>query len=136
METLRISIGNEGVRGFPSSEMEIMTNEPTVYIPPVQLDSYSAFKDIIDEAALVVYSPEYFLGPFMDGPKQIRRLTLSAVGVIRNGLPLTFRYVLEDIRDLDRIATEIIEDLECRVNAVRGTIENSRPFGELLTARP
>ena len=116
--------------------MEIMTNEPTVYIPPVQLDSYSAFKDIIDEAALVVYSPEYFLGPFMDGPKQIRRLTLSAVGVVRNGLPLTFRYVLEDIRDLDRIATEIIEDLECRVNAVRGTIENSRPFGELLTARP
>ena len=136
METLRISIGNEGVRGFPSSEMEIMTNEQTVFIPPVQLDSYSDFKGIINEAALVVYSPEYFQGPFMDGPKHIRRLTLSAVGVVRNGLPLTFRYVLEDVRDLDRVATEIIEELEYSVNAVRGTIETTRSIGELLAARP
>jgi len=116
--------------------MKIMTNEQTVFIPPVQLDSYSDFKGIINEAALVVYSPEYFQGPFMDGPKQIRRLTLSAVGVVRNGLPLTFRYVLEDVRDLDRVATDIIEELECSSNAIRGTIENSRPIGELLAARP
>jgi hypothetical protein len=136
VETLRISIGNEGVRGFPSSEMELMTNKQTVFIPPVLLDNYSDFESIIDEAAMVVYSPEYFQGPFMDGPKQIRRLTLSAVGVVRNGLPLTFRYVLEDVGDLDRIANEIIEELEFRANAVKGTIEHSRPIGELLAARP
>jgi hypothetical protein len=122
--------------GFLNSEMEIMTNKPTVFIPPVQLDSYSDFRSIINEAALVVYCPEYFQGPFMDEPKQLRRLTLSAVGVLRNGLPLTFRYVLEDVRDLDRVATEIIEELEYSSNAVRGTIENSRPMGELLAARP
>jgi hypothetical protein len=136
VETLRISIGNEGVCGFPSSEMKIMSNEPTVFIPPVQLDSYSDFKGLINEAALVVYSPEYFQGPFIDGPKQMRRLTLSAVGVLRKGLPITFRYVLEDVKDLDRVAAEIIEELEYRVNAVRGTIESSRPMGELLAARP
>jgi hypothetical protein len=62
VETLRISIGNEGVRGFPSSEMELMTNKQTVFIPPVLLDNYSDFESIIDEAAMVVYSPEYFHG--------------------------------------------------------------------------
>lgn len=113
-----------------------MTNEQSVFIPPVQLESYSDFRDILNEAALVVYSPEYFHGPFIDGPKQMRRLTLSAVGVLRNGLPLTFRYVLEDVRDLDRVASEIIEELEYSVNAVQGTIESSRSMGELLTARP
>jgi hypothetical protein len=113
-----------------------MTNEQTVFIPPVQLDSYSDFRSIINEAAMVVYSPEYFLSPFMDEPKQIRRLTLSAVGVLRNGLPLTFRYILEDVRDLDRVANEIIEELEFSVNAVKGTIEHSQPLGELLAIRP
>ncbi len=113
-----------------------MTNEQTVFIPPVQLDSYPEFRNITSEAALVVYSPEYFQGPFLDGPKQMRRLTLSAVGVVRNGLPLTFRYILQDVKDLDRIATEIIEELESSVNAVQGTIEVNRSIGELLTARP
>lgn len=116
--------------------MRIMNNEQTVFIPPVQLESYSEFRDILNEAALIVYSPEYFQGPFMDRPKQMRRLILSAVGVVRNGLPLTFRYVLENVRDLDRMALEIIKDLEHSANAVRGTIEYARPMGELLTARP
>jgi len=136
VETVRISIGNEGDRGFLSSEMRIMNNGQTVFIPPVQLESYSEFRGILNEAALVIYSPEYFQGPFMDRPKQMRRLILSAVGVIRNGLPLTFRYVLEDVKDLDRRASEIIQDLEYSVNAVRGSIEYARPMGELLTARP
>jgi hypothetical protein len=136
VEALRISIGNEGVGGFPRSEMERMTNKQPVFIPPVLLDSYSDFRNIINEAAMVVYSPEYFQGPFMDGPKQMRRLTLSAVGVVRNGLPLTFRYVLEDVRDLDKVANEIIEELEFSANAVKGMIEHTRPIGELLAARP
>jgi hypothetical protein len=119
----------------PDSEMKSMTNEPPVFLPPVQLDNYEDFRPILNEAALIVYSPEYFQGPFLDGPKHIRRLTLSAVGVVRNGLPLTFRYVLEDVKDLDRMALEIIEELESNTNAVRGVVEISRPIGELLTVR-
>ena len=120
----------------PYSEMKNMTNEQPVFLPPVQLDNYDDFRGILGEAALVVYSPEYFQGPFLDGPKHMRRLTLSAVGVVRNGLPLTFRYVLENVSDLDKIASEIIEELESSVNAVRGVIEITRPMGELLTVRP
>ncbi len=74
VETPRISIGDEGDSGFLRSEMRIMNNEQTVFIPSVQLENYSEFRDILNEAALVVYSPEYFQGPFMDRPKQMRRL--------------------------------------------------------------
>ncbi len=139
---VEISIGSEG--GISSknivknqkSEMENMSDEQTVFIPPVQLDSLADFKEVADEAAVIVYSPEYFHGPFTDDHKMIRRVTLSAVGVLRNGLPLTFRYVLDDVRDLDRIASEILVDLEKRGTVVRGLIDESRPMGELLAAWP
>lgn len=139
---VEISIGSEG--GISSknivknqrSEMENMSDEQTVFIPPVQLDSLADFKEVADEAAVIVYSPEYFQGPFTDDHKMIRRITLSAVGVLRNGLPLTFRYVLDDVRDLDRIASEILVDLEKRGTVVRGLIDESRPMGELLAAWP
>ena len=113
-----------------------MSDEQTVFIPPVQLDSLTDFKEVADEAAVIVYSPEYFQGPFMDDNTKIRRITLSAVGVLRNGLPLTFRYVLDDVQDLDRIASEILVDLEKRGTVVRGLIDESRPMGELLAAWP
>ena len=139
---VEISIGSEG--GISSknivknqkSEMENMSDEQTVFIPPVQLDSLADFKEVADEAAVIVYSPEYFQGPFTDDNEKIRRITLSAVGVLRNGLPLTFRYVLDDVRDLDRIASEILVDLEKRGTVVRGLIDESRPMGELLAAWP
>ncbi len=113
-----------------------MSDEQTVFIPPVQLDSLADFKDVANEAAVIVYNLEYFHGPFTDEDKRIRRLTLSAVGVIRNSIPLTFRYVLDDVRDLERIALEILKDLEKRGNVVRGSVESSRPIGELLAAWP
>jgi hypothetical protein len=116
--------------------MAKVNNEQNVYIPPVQLNTLSDFKDIACLAAVVVYSPEYFQGPFMDDHKRLRRLTLTAVGVRKNGLPLTFRYVLDDVRDIDRIASEILEDLEVSSNVVQGSLERSHPLGELLATWP
>ena len=136
METPKISIGNEGGGGFQSSEMKIMNNEQNVFAPPVNLDSYSDFKGLANEAAVVVYSPEYYQGPFTDEPKRLRRFTLTAVGVKRNNIVLTFKYILDDVRDIDRVASEMIMDLENQGNLVRGSVETSRPMGELLTTWP
>ncbi len=136
METPKISIGNKGGGGFRNSEMKIMNNEQNAFTPPVKLDSYSDFKGLSNEAAVVVYSPEYYQGPFTDEPKRLRRFTLTAVGVKRNNVVLTFKYILDDVRDIDRIASEMIMDLETQGNLVRGSVETSRPMGELLAAWP
>jgi hypothetical protein len=135
-ETPKFSIGNEGGRGCLSSEMEIMNNEQNVSIPPVRLDNYADFKGIANEAAVVVYTPEYYQGPFSDEPKLLRRFTLTAVGVRRNNIPLTFKYVFDDVRDIDRVASEILMDLEHQGNLVRGSVDTSRPMGELLATWP
>ncbi len=136
MEILRISIGNEGGGGFHNSEMKIMNNEQNAFTPPVKLDSYSDFRGLANEAAVVVYSPEYYQGPFTDEPKRLRRFTLTAIGVKRNNVVLTFKYILDDVRDIDRIASEMIMDLENQGNLVRGSVETSQPMGELLTTWP
>ena len=113
-----------------------MNNEQNVSLPPVRLDSYTDFRNVATEAAVVVYSPQYYQGPFTDEPKQLCRLTLTAVGVRRNGVPLTFKYVIDDVRDLDRIASEILTELEHLGNLVRGSVESSPPLGELLATWP
>lgn len=136
VETLRISIGNEGGRGFPDSEMDDMNNEQNVSIPPVRLDSFADFKNIANEAAVVVYSPQYYQGPFTDEPKRLCRLTLTALGVRRNNVPITFKYVIDDVRDIDRVASEMIMELENLGNLVRGTVESAQPMGELLATWP
>jgi hypothetical protein len=116
--------------------MENVSDEQNVYIPPVELSSFSDFMNVANEAAVIVYSPEFFQGPFMDDHKKLRRLTLSAVGVRRNGLPLTFRYVLDDVRDIDRVAAEILTDLRVIGNVVQGLVDRSLPLGELLATWP
>jgi len=113
-----------------------VNTEQNVFIPPVQLSSLSDFRDIAKDAAVIVYSPEYFQGPFMDDRKRLRRLTLTAVGVEKKGLPLTFRFVLDDVRDIETVASEILADLEAYGNVVKGSIENSPPLGELLATWP
>lgn len=117
-------------------EMGKMSDEQTVFIPPVHLESLDAFKEVASEAAVIVYNLEYFQGPFTDDEKRIRRLTLSAVGVLRNSIPLTFRYVMDDCRDLERSADEILHELQTIGNVVRGSVEGSRPIGELLATWP
>lgn len=113
-----------------------MNNEQNVSIPPVRLDSYADFKNIANEAAVVVYSPQYYQGPFTDEPKQLCRFILTAVGVRRNNVPLTFKYVVDDVRDIDRVASEILLELESLGNLVRGSVETSQPMGELLATWP
>jgi hypothetical protein len=115
---------------------KMMSDEQTAYIPPVLLENLGDFKDVADEAAVIVYNPEYYRGPFIDDEPRMRRLTLSAIGVLRNGIPLTFRYIIDDVRDLEKIAAEILKDLEHRGNVVRGSVEASRPIGELLATWP
>jgi hypothetical protein len=44
--------------------------------------------------------------------------------------------VLDDVRDIDRIAAEILADLEVSGNVVQGSMERSRPLGELLATWP
>jgi hypothetical protein len=134
VETPKISIGNEGGRGLPHSEMEIMNTEQNVSIPPVRLDSYTDFRKIANEAAIVVYTPQYYQGPFTDEPKRLCRLTLTAVGVRRNSVPLTFKYIIDDVRDIDRVASEILMELENLGNLVHGAVESSQPMGELLAS--
>lgn len=113
-----------------------MNTEQNVFIPPVRLDSYTDFRKIANEAAVVVYSPQYYQGPFIDEPKRLCRLTLTAVGVRRNSVPLTFTYIIDDVRDIDRVASEILMELENLGNLVRGYVESSQPMGELLASLP
>jgi len=113
-----------------------MNNEQSVFIPPVVFETYADFQGIVEEAAMVVYSPEFYQGPFTDEPKRLRRVTFTALGVQRRGIPMTFKYVLDDIRDIDRTAAEIIEELDNRSNLVRGSVETTRPMGELLATWP
>ncbi len=116
--------------------METLSDEQNIFIPPVKLSNLSDFMEVANEAAVIVYSPEYYQSPFLDDHKRLRRLYLAAVGVERKGLPLTFRYVLDDVRDIDRIAAEILKDLESRGSVVQGSIERSEALGELLATWP
>ena len=125
-----------GSVGIHNSEMEKMSNEQSVFIPPVVFETYSDFRGIVEEAALIVYSPEYYQGPFTDEPKRLRRVTFTALGVQRRGIPMTFKYVLDDIRDIDRIASDIIDELDAHSTLVKGSVETSRPVGEILATWP
>lgn len=113
-----------------------MNDEQNVSLPTIRLDSYTEFKSVANEAAIIVYSPQYYQGPFTDEPKRLCRFTLTAVGVRRNNIPLTFKYVFEDVRDIDRIAAEIVSELDHLGTLVRGSIETSDPTGELLATWP
>ncbi len=113
-----------------------MNNEWNVSLPPIQLDNYSDFKDLAHEAAVIVYSPQFYQGPFTDEPKRLSRFTLTAVGVRRNNVPLTFRYVFEDVRDIDRVASAMLSELENLGTLVYGSVESSQPMGELLATWP
>jgi hypothetical protein len=116
--------------------MKNMNNEQNVSLPPIRLDNYSDFKEISKGAAVIVFSPEYYLGPFTDEPRRLCRFTLTALGVRKNNVPLTFKFVNDDVRDIDAIAEEILVELENQGNLVRGTVETSRPMGELLVTWP
>jgi hypothetical protein len=118
-------------------------------IPPVILDRYEDFEDYAQRAALVMYRPEYYRGPFLDDPGRIRRVTFTAVGVQVNGVLLNFTYSLshEDMYDaslgweeqaleIDRTISEMVTTLQSTCGVVRGGLTPNQTLGEALTVRP
>lgn len=124
-----------------------MNETASVYIPPVNLDDYSQFRRFARDAALVVCDHEYVLSPFSDDTEHLKRLIVTALGVKRNGVPLTFRYVLDHEEAtrkfsllspsdaLKRMASDVVEDLQHNGNLIYGTVPLEPSLGELLTAR-
>ncbi len=116
-----------------------MKNESSTLIPPVVLENYADFKGFAQDAAVVVYSPEFFPSPFLDDQKRLRRLTLTALGVQIRGMALTFKYVF-DYNELPESSTgllsDVLESLGCRGNLVKGSVDMGPSFGETLAMRP
>jgi hypothetical protein len=116
--------------------------ERPVALPPLILERFDDFKKYASQASVVAYAPEYIKSPFLDDQKRVRRVTLYAVGVIIDGLPHTFKYVLEYSstgtgNDLDALIAKFISDLECEVNLVRGTVDLDQvSTGEILSMSP
>jgi len=118
-------------------------------IPPVILDRYEDFEDYAQQAAIVMYRPDYYRGPFLDDPGRIRRVTFTAVGVRVNGVLLNFTYTLshEDMYDpslgweeqaleIDRKISEMVAALQSTCGVVRGGLTQNQSLGEALTVRP
>jgi hypothetical protein len=119
--------------------MGIMKNESSTLIPPVVLEDYADFKGFAKEAAVVVYSPEFFSSPFLDDQKKLRRLTLTALGVQIRGIALTFKYVF-DYNELTESSAgslnDVLDGLRSQGALVQGTVDIEPTFGEALAMRP
>ena len=116
--------------------------ERTVILPPVMLDSYEEFRTLARDAAVLTYHPEYVSSPFLDDPKRLKRVILHAVGVIMNGLPMTFKYVLDyydipqDGRDIEEILSDIISSLQSNAIPIRGILDSGGSPWDPLAIRP
>ncbi|MFW9846255.1 MAG: hypothetical protein ACFFD6_05885 [Candidatus Thorarchaeota archaeon] len=126
-----------------------MSNENPAITPPVVLESYEDFEVYAKKAALVTYSPEYFHSPFLEDEKRLRRITLTALGVMMNGVSFTFKHVMNyydicdstkswDIqtREIDQFLNDMLSRLEAHGNLIRGSIEMEPAVGEALVFRP
>jgi hypothetical protein len=134
---------------FGNNEMRRMSNENPVIVPPVVLETFEDFETFASNAALVMYSPEYFHSPFLDDQKRLRRMTLTALGVKMNGVALTFKYVLthdelcdasgtweEQTAQANQAMDDIMSKLGSQGNLVRGSLDMEPTFGEALVLRP
>ncbi len=132
-----------------NNEMRKMSHETPVIVPPVVLENYEDFETFASNAALVMYSPEYFHSPFLDDQKRLRRMTLTALGVNVNGVALTFKYILthDDLCDpsgtweeqtvqANQAMNDIMSKLGAQGNLVRGSLDMEPAFGEALVLRP
>jgi hypothetical protein len=123
-----------------------MEQERQTTLPSIVLENYDDFKRLAEEAALVTYKPEYFHSPFMDDEKRLRRIILHAVGVKRNGVALTFKYIFDydhiydpskswkdQVNEANQFLVQLISGLEGLGNLVQGSINSNHKIGELLT---
>ncbi len=125
-----------------------MSEDRPVFIPPVVLERYEDFKEYARSAALVTYDPDYFVSPFLDDRKRLRRVTLYAIGVRVKGVPLTFKYAIdidslqdkdkswnEQADEIDKLISGIVASLGEEVELIRGKIESEASLGEALAMR-
>ena len=132
----------------PDVEMVKMSEARPVFIPPVVLERYEDFKEYARSAALVTYDPDYFVSPFLDDRKRLRRVTLYAIGVRVKGVPLTFKYAIdldslqdkdkswnEQADEIDKLISGIVASLGEEVELIRGKIESESSLGEALAMR-
>jgi hypothetical protein len=138
----------------PDVEMVKMSEDRPVFIPPVvleryeELERYEDFKEYARNAALVTYDPDYFVSPFLDDRKRLRRVTLYAIGVRVKGVPLTFKYAIdidslqdkdkswnEQADEIDKLISGIVASLGQEVELIRGKIESEASLGEALAMR-
>ena len=116
--------------------------ERTVILPPVVLESYEEFCDMARGATVLTYNPEYLRSPFLDDMKRLRRVTLYAVGVMMNKIPMTFKYVLNyydlppDSRDADEVLSDIIASIQSDGVAIRGAIDSDQSAWDPHAIRP
>ena len=126
-----------------------MSTENPVITPPVVLENYEDFEVFAKKAALVTYSPEYFHSPFLDDVKRLRRMTLTALGVMMNGVSFTFKHVMnyydicdstksweEQTHEIDQFLSDMLSKLETHGNLIRGSLEMEPAVGEALVFRP
>ena len=132
----------------PDVEMVKMSEDRPVFIPPVVLERYEDFKEYARSAALVTYDSDYFVSPFLDDRKRLRRVTLYAIGVRVKGVPLTFKYAIdidclqdkdkswnEQADEIDKLISGIVASLGQEVELIRGKIESETALGEALAMR-
>ncbi|MFW9907444.1 MAG: hypothetical protein ACFFEF_02615 [Candidatus Thorarchaeota archaeon] len=116
--------------------------------PSVILDRYEDFEEYAKQAALVIYRPDIYRGPFLDDPGRVRRVTFTAVGVRVNDIVMNFTFALsyEDISDSAQTWEEQSKVLEQRVadmvatlsedcDIVQGSLSTKSSLGEALSAR-
>ncbi len=140
-------MGSEGPKIGDFEMVSVPKIEKPVMIPPILLVDYDDFKNYANDAVLVTYDVEFFNGPFLDVEKKFRRLTLHAIGVKIESVPLTFKFVLDynslelqgtdwvqKTTDLDALVRNILDELNSSVRLVRGTIDQEQEIGAVLSA--
>ncbi|MFW9850245.1 MAG: hypothetical protein ACFFF4_14000 [Candidatus Thorarchaeota archaeon] len=139
-------MGSEGLCTEPIGEnMNDLKNNTA---QPVVVDRFEDFEDFARKAAVVMYRPDYYRGPFLEGPELIRRVTFTAVGVPINDVILNFIYTLsyDDMHDpslgweeqaleIDRKISEMVVSLKSECNIVRGGLTPLQSLGEALSAK-
>ena len=124
-----------------------MNEEKPTTLPSIVLENYEDFRKFAAEAALVTFKQEYFHSPFLDDEKRLRRITLHAVGVKRNGLSLTFKYTFDydciydpslsredQINQANQFMSQLVAGLESMGNLVQGNISSEHSIGESLAS--
>lgn len=129
---------------MPNSEMiKLTVAERPVMVPPVVLESYDEFRNIAKSAAVITYHPEYLISPFLDDKKRLRKVTLHAIGVMMNGIPMTFKLTLnydelpEDlVNDVDLVMSSILSDIQHNGPIIRGFPDLGTGLREASVVRP